>query len=353
MTPDFITHIEWAAWLEDISAEFACGVDLEYDPSFRLLEDAVNGKPEAEYGKTVVAAVPADWTAANALCAELMSRSRDLRVVAFLARARLAIVGMVGLADGLALASGLLERHWNHVHPQLDANDGNDPTTRINALAAFVDTSGVLGELLDTPLLPQLPSQTLPVTLREWFYATGEMTPPAVRTVMSLAEIEAATAAAIDRAVLLKAAFSTALEHAERIETVLVEHVGMAQALDLVALKTPLRRGEALVGECLAKLGIGKTSEPDALDPVQTMPATNASAPAANQLATRADVIATLDRLCDYYARHEPSSPVPLLLHRARGLVDKSFVDLLKDLAPEGLAQLTSVVGAAGMSAPE
>ena len=74
---------------------------------------------------------------------------------------------------------------------------------------------------------------------------------------------------------------------------------------------------------------------------------------ATNQLATRADVIAALDRLCDYYARHEPSSPVPLLLHRARGLVDKSFVDLLKDLAPEGLAQLTSVVGAAGMSAPE
>jgi type VI secretion system protein ImpA len=103
----------------------------------------------------------------------------------------------------------------------------------------------------------------------------------------------------------------------------------------------------------LAKLGIGKTPEPDALDPVQTTAVTDTSSHPANQLATRADVIATLDRLCDYYARHEPSCPVPLLLHRARGLVDKSFVDLLKDLAPEGLAQLTSVVGTAGMSAPE
>jgi len=353
MTPEFITHIEWAGWLEDTSADSACGVDLEYDPSFRLLEDAVNGKPEAEYGKTVVAAVPADWTAANALCTELMSRSRDLRVVAFLSRARLAIVGMPGLADGLALASGLLERHWDDVHPQLDASDGNDSTARINALAAFVDTSGLVGELLDTPLLPQLPSQTLPVTLREWFYATGDMMPPAARAVMSLAEIEAATAAAIDRAVLLKVAFSAALKHAERIETVLAEHVVMAQSLDLVALKTPLRRGEALLGECLTKLGIDKSPEPDAIDPAQATPVTGTSAASANQLATRADVIATLDRLCDYYARHEPSSPVPLLLHRARGLVDKSFVDLLKDLAPEGLAQLTSVVGTAGMSAPE
>jgi type VI secretion system protein ImpA len=353
MTPEFITHIEWAAWLEDVSTELACGADLEYDPSFRLLEEAVNGKPEAEYGKTVVAAVPPDWSAANTLCVELMSRSRDLRVVAFLSRACLAIEGVAGFTDGLALADGLLERHWNDVHPQLDTNDGSDPTARINALAAFVDTSGVLGQLLDAPLLPQLPSQTLPLTLREWFYANGDMPLPAARAVMSLAEIEAAIAASVDRAVSLKAAFSAALAYAERFEVVLTERVGMAQALDLAALKTPLRRGETLIGDCLKKLGVGKTPEPDAHTTAQASVTTNIPAPGTNQLATRADVIATLDRLCDYYARHEPSSPVPLLLHRARGLVDKSFVDLLKDLAPEGLAQLTSVVGTAGMSAPE
>jgi type VI secretion system protein ImpA len=38
---------------------------------------------------------------------------------------------------------------------------------------------------------------------------------------------------------------------------------------------------------------------------------------------------------------------VPLLLARARGLIDKSFVDLLKELAPEGLTQLTQVIGTA------
>ncbi len=353
MTLEFITHIEWAGWLEDISTTLPCGVDLEYDPSFRLLEEAVNGKPEAEYGKTIVAAVPPDWKAANTLCAELMSRSRDLRVVAYLSRARLASVGVAGLADGLALAHGLLQQHWHHVHPQLDAGDNNDPTARINALAAFVDKSGVLDELLDTPLLPQLSSQTLPVTLRDWSYANGDMTAPPGRAVMSLAEIEAAITAAIDHAKLLKASFSAALAHAERIEVVLTKHVGIAQALDLSALKTPLRRGESLIGECLSKLDIDKTPEPETLAAGQLSAVVDAAVPSTHQPATRADVIAMLDRLCDYYARHEPSSPVPLLLQRARGLVDKSFVDLLKDLAPEGLAQLTSVVGAAGVSASE
>jgi type VI secretion system protein ImpA len=53
-----------------------------------------------------------------------------------------------------------------------------------------------------------------------------------------------------------------------------------------------------------------------------------------------------IDRICDYYARQEPSSPVPLILMRARGLVDKTFIDIMRDLAPDGLAQVTVVTGA-------
>ncbi len=52
-----------------------------------------------------------------------------------------------------------------------------------------------------------------------------------------------------------------------------------------------------------------------------------------------------LDKLCAYYAQHEPSSPVPLLLQRAARLVDKSFTELLQDLAPEGLGQLAQISG--------
>jgi type VI secretion system protein ImpA len=44
---------------------------------------------------------------------------------------------------------------------------------------------------------------------------------------------------------------------------------------------------------------------------------------------------------------------VPLLLGRAKGLVDKTFVDLIRELAPEGLAQLTNVIGAAGVASSD
>ena len=52
-----------------------------------------------------------------------------------------------------------------------------------------------------------------------------------------------------------------------------------------------------------------------------------------------------LDRICDYYSHHEPSSPVPLLLKRARRLATGSFVDILRDLAPDVLPQIERICG--------
>jgi type VI secretion system protein ImpA len=231
------------------------------------------------------------------------------------------------------------------VHPQLDASDGNDPTVRVNALAAFVDATGLLADLMDSRLVPH----AVPVSLREWSYANGEAVVPDGRVVTSLVEIEAATASAPEEAMRAKAACDKALANAELLETVLTERVGVTQALELLALKTMLRRAGALLSGCLKKQGV----VPDVAAPAHDRVTEARPMAAGDVILSRADVAATLDRLCAYYAAQEPASPVPLLLNRARGLIDKSFVDLLKELAPEGLAQLTQVIGtaAAGSSA--
>ena len=52
-----------------------------------------------------------------------------------------------------------------------------------------------------------------------------------------------------------------------------------------------------------------------------------------------------LEQICDFYRRTEPSSPVPLILQRARRLVDMDFVQLLTDLAPESLNQINVIAG--------
>ena len=63
------------------------------------------------------------------------------------------------------------------------------------------------------------------------------------------------------------------------------------------------------------------------------------------QIQTREDVIAWLDRMCDFYRRTEPSSPVPILLQRARSLVNKSFMEVIRDLVPDALEQVKTYSG--------
>jgi len=347
MTIEFITHQDWTEWLEPLSQAQPCGPDLEYDAQFRELEEAVSGRPEAEYGDTLVAAVPPDWEAADALGTALMARTRDLRVVMHLARARWLREGITGLADGLVLTAALLERHWEHVHPQLDASDGDDATARVNALAAWTEAGGVLAGLMDSPLL----QGRSPVTLREWSYANGEAVAPEGHTMMSLTAIEASIAVSPNAARSAKKAFDAAYDSVRAIEATLAERVGAIQSLDFASLKALLERASTLlatgVGEHLDDAQMRYADEPSVASPAAAIGNASSSA-----ISNRADVAATLQRICAWYAQHEPASPVPLLLERARGLVEKSFVDLLKDLAPEGLAQLTQVVGTAAVETP-
>lgn len=48
----------------------------------------------------------------------------------------------------------------------------------------------------------------------------------------------------------------------------------------------------------------------------------------------RADVVTALDAIIRYYVENEPSSPVPLMLRRVRGWVNKEFLDVMKDILP-------------------
>jgi type VI secretion system protein ImpA len=64
------------------------------------------------------------------------------------------------------------------------------------------------------------------------------------------------------------------------------------------------------------------------------------------EISTRTDAMRLLDLCISYYRRYEPASPVAMLVERARGLADKSFLDIVRELAPDGLAQARNVVGA-------
>jgi type VI secretion system protein ImpA len=62
-------------------------------------------------------------------------------------------------------------------------------------------------------------------------------------------------------------------------------------------------------------------------------------------LNSREDALHALELAAAYFRTNEPSSPLPLLIDRAKRLAPLPFLEILRDLAPDGLAQAQTVAG--------
>ncbi|NYZ64307.1 type VI secretion system protein TssA [Luteimonas deserti] len=340
-------HLETdiAAWTTALDADAPSGPDLEYDAEFMALERAVAPRGERIVGDAGEGEGP-DWDRLVPSAIVLLERSRDLRLAVVLCSGWLAQSGLPGWRDGLALVHGLLADLWDSVHPQLDAEDDNDPTARVNALMPLADPFGLLGRLRTTPFVrsPRLGA----FSLRDLRLATGSLKPTDPDAeVASMSELEACCLDCPEPVLAASVeAVHEALAHARAIDALLGERLS-TQAPELRPLLTDLfELDRFLQAQWTARTGAAGHDE------LETGTSDGAgSAPGAGASGTNAgiggpgDVVRRIDELCEYYARHEPSSPVPILLRRAQRLVGRSFEDLLRDLAPGGLQEIQLFVG--------
>ncbi len=345
--------------LLEVDAGAPCGPNLEYDPVFVALELEVLGKPEVQYGDSITAAVPPEWKTVRRMATELLARSRDLRLAVYQLRADLALGGIEGMAAGLHLIERLLDERWDSVHPELDADDDNDPMLRINSLAVLADAGTVLKDLKDATLIV-LPGLG-PLSLRMLEVANGELPPPKGQEKIAVESIDKALADVDDAALESAVGVLTgALDSVVNIETLLVRQVGTSQALNLDGLTRPLKRGRDFLAQ---RSGARGDAAQDAVDAAAEQggdaPTGGAAggaargAPISGAIANRGDVVRMLDKLLEYYHQHEPSSPLPLLLERAKRLVPKNFMEIMEDLAPDGMAQLQVIKGPDGAKPDE
>jgi type VI secretion system protein ImpA len=333
--------------LEDLEEAAPCGPNLEYDHAFLELEQSALGKPEVQYGDTIVPAVPPEWKQVKKQAIDLFARTHDLRVAMPLVRALLALHALPGFADGMRLLERLVAERWDSVHPELDPDDDNDPTLRINSLAQLTDPATVLLDLRETAfvMLPGLG----PLTLRVLEQAHGEAPVPDGQAALSPESIDAALADVSDEAMdVASAAVNGALASAVELEAALVRHVGSAQALSLGPLTRQLRR----MADLLASRAPAAPDVPDAAPAADDGAAGQGGGGAApraaaitGDVASRADVVRMIDKILAYYQRYEPSSPVPMLLERAKRLAPMSFMEIMENLAPDSMQQLNVIRG--------
>ena len=327
--------------LEETAEQPPCGPNLEYDASFLELEQSAQGKPEQQFGDTLIAAEEPDWAVVRGHAIALLGRSKDLRPAVLLTRALTNSEGVAGFNQGLQLIRQLLERYWSCIHPQLDADDNDDPTMRLNSLAPLVDAEALLRDLRKAWFVRS--RAVGQVLVRDVEIALGKLPAPSDGKAMALEQIEAMVrdCAAADMAPI--DAVRDAVQTLRALNALLADKVGSDRSLDVRPLAAVLATLQQLCDRVLGEpVAAGATTgDAEAAAPAGG----SAAAPLTGEIRSRDDALRMLDKVCDYLERCEPTNPAPLLIRRGKRLMTMSFVDIIRDMVPDSIAQVESIAG--------
>jgi type VI secretion system protein ImpA len=327
--------------LAPISDETPVGLDLEYDTDFIELETAARGKSEQQFGDTVIPAEEPDWREVTARAEALLGRTKDLRVAILATRAATRQANIEGLASGLELIRALTEQYWDSVHPDLDHEDNDDPTMRLNALGPLADPETFLRDVRSAYVVAS--PQHGRVSVRDILVAEGKL-PAGADDTMSRAQIDGIMrGVAAENPQPLKAALAC-VEHVKALETFLKDKGVITQAPDLRPLRDMLQVTANLSAAVLqAEDPEGDYGQADGAAPGEAGQEGRAAAP--GQIRNRDDAIRVLENVCKFIEQSEPSNPAPLFIRRAQRLLSRSFLEIIEDLAPDSLGQIQKLAG--------
>jgi type VI secretion system protein ImpA len=292
--------------LEPVSADSPCGEDLAFSSELDAIAKARQADdPSIEQGAWVTALKEADWKFVASGCGKLLkTRSKDLRLAVWLAEASAKTGGFRGLGDGLLVAAALCERYWDTLYPQPDEGSFEQRVGNLCWIAARA---------------PQL--------AREIALTEG------AGTAFSIIDFESARSRSADeegpdvdaaRRRSSRAFYQALVDDTAHCQAALAElervtddklgadgpgFAAAREALDnVIHFVTPFAR-EAGVG---VEAGAADPATAAAPAPVQA-----AASSAGGPLQTRAQALAQLRAVAEFFRRTEPHSPVAYLADKA------------------------------------
>lgn len=282
----------------------------------------------------------ADWSAVVALCQEaLATRTKDLRLLAWLVEALVERDGFAALAPGLDLIERFCQTFWPDLHPAIDS-DG-DLTARVNVISWL---NSRLPPLLRTkPVTASGFAEPVRLTWGDYemarlYQARGAQGP-------SLTAFQAsADATPLDQLDRLRRQIGAGLEATERLDHSLDALCG-SEAPSLVDLKT-------LLGDMMAWLdatlppprpAAAETEPMEDESPAPPPPPPPARRDGAAAIASREDAYRRLAEVADYLMRAEPHSPAPYVLRRVLAWSNMPLQEVLLEMA-SGRNDLSSIL---------
>lgn len=336
--------------LSEIESNPPCGDDISYDPDFLAIENTFQPSGGGILGQEETLEI--DWNNVAKQSVSLLSRSKNLRVTVFFVNALLRLHGFKGLCDGLQLIQGLLEQYWDNLYPQLDPEDAFDPIERINIFMSFSpETAGG-----PSPLnLPQTISTT-PLcdsrqlgrySYRDIQVAKGFITPvsESEKEALNLSIIEAAFQDS-DKAELTQTSqyILDSIERLGGIMDVFTQRAANRMSPNLEGLQKLLQNTHKCIND-FVQVSSGQDAASAEVSASSPQPGGSISAAVPGQINTPQDAAKLLERLCEYFEKNEPSSPVPLLLKRAQKLISMSFYEIVEEMCPDAIGEINRISG--------
>lgn len=328
-----------------LEGENPCGENLRWDRAYLELERLAEGKEETQHSP----GEEPDWRQVRDVCVELLGRGRHLRLGTVLTLSAVRQEGYPGLRDGLAVIQAWLDTYWDQVWPVLDVEDNNDPTERINSLAAFAtpmasfgDKMKMLDRVYDAPICES--RQLGNFSLRDLAIAAGtlEDAKPAegqeARPKPTMSIIDAAFAECEKpRLEELAAAAEQADASLDAIMAAFSSHCGDGIGPNFDPLKIILKDATTQVRRRLGQEVAGADGGSVSAS------AEGGGRALSGEVGSGHDAAAALGKVIRYYESQEPSSPVPLIARAAQTLVGKDFMYISKVLTPDVVAMLNTI----------
>ena len=305
--------------------------DIEHSPEYQALLVAAAGKPERSMGESVIPAEPPNWTDVKNRALALITDPPHLAVLIQLVKSRTNVDGFTGFGESLKLIVDHLSSSWDDVHPLADQDDPDDPFyERVNLLRELSDEPAFIDAIYRAPLVSARAIGTF--SRRDIEISSGKI-PASEEELARCQEGLVRGAFAETDPDDLRATHAACVDiqsMCDSIKSLFDERAG-----DHGLLFTAL---QSKVAECQTQLedygaAILAALESESPEPAEELaaPASDTAEPVGAQtaggatLTDRESVCATLDQIIVYYQRYEPSSPVPVLIQRARDMAAKSF----------------------------
>ncbi|WP_454817628.1 type VI secretion system protein TssA [Labrys neptuniae] len=325
----------------EISADTPCGPDPDADADAQNFLSVAEGQLPASYRSFNRKSFESKQTLAD--LRTHLEKSRDLRYLILAAKYHILSDDLPGFVDAIAASNALLVAQWDHCHPTQAAGGAELRSAFLKSL-----------DDLPTVVLP-LQSATLindkrlgAVSIRSVLVGEGKLPAREGETVIESSSIKDAFLRfePLQQLVDLSASLETVLASLESLRQLFIDKAGHEAAPQFEQLPDLVRTIRAYVD------GIVTTREPGLAPAAPTETdsrpeSADAAAPppapfAPSNVASVKEASNALAAILTYYAGKEPSSPARLLLKQAHQLVGKSFVEVMKILAP-GLVEKAKI----------